>query len=138
MSCGQLENLTFRNGAFEHANIGLRLRDISVDANFDDTAIYLARSSASGLDGGDLSARGDFYLDPALNSNLFIDLDNLVVVDRLGQKLQVSGRAIAEKAEARRKHYRGPDRRSWRAGHHENLQRPKHQNRPDHVQRPNG
>ena len=91
--------LTFRNGAFEHANVGLRLKDIAFEASFDEQAFYLNQSSAKGLDGGRLSARGDFYLDPAINSNLFVDLDELVVVDRIGQKLQVSGRAVMEKAE---------------------------------------
>ena len=91
--------ITFKNGEFEHAGVGLRLKDIDVEASFNNELITLQHASAKGVDGGDATGRGDLYFDQRKDSSLVLDVDNLVVIDRPGQELAVSGRADVLKAE---------------------------------------
>lgn len=91
--------IRFENGEFEHAGVGLRLKDIALAARFDDQALSLESVSATGVDGGGVSGRGDLYFDPTRASSLTLDLDRLKAVERNGQELEISGRAEVEKAE---------------------------------------
>ena len=91
--------LTFENGEFEHAGIGVGLRDISLAADFNSQALTLDSVTARGVDGGSISGRGSMNLDQIGASSLYLDFKDFVAIKRNGQELQLAGRAKMEKTE---------------------------------------
>lgn len=83
---------TLTDGKFEHAAIGSRISNISLDTKFDKTALHLLSASANGAYGGAISGQGTLYLDPLRDSALDLNFSEFMAVKRTGLSSQISGK----------------------------------------------
>lgn len=80
------------NGAFEDGPTGLKLREVTLAANFADYAIDITQASGRDGGGGRISGSGRLNLTRGARSDLILDLNRFTVIDNDTAEAQASGK----------------------------------------------
>jgi len=97
-----LGRITVQNGRFDDGATGLSLRQVSLQANFDDDEVDVTQASGADGQGGSVSGSGRISLQRAGVSSFRLDLDGFRLIDNEQATASASGRAtIARDANGR-------------------------------------